>query len=85
MESEIKEIIKEARKTHGFIEVKKINGHLYLYKATSFRVPNKKWAKKITGEYIGRITPNGLIKTKKDKEQFTSTQTPCFSHPYLTK
>ena len=64
MESEIKEIIKEARKTHGSIEVKKINGHLYLYKATSIRVPNKKWPKKITGEYIGRITPNGLIETK---------------------
>ena len=64
MEANIKEIVKEARKTHGSIEVKKINGHLYLYKATSIRVPNKKWPKKITGEYIGRITPQGLIETK---------------------
>src|SRR5208283_2343313 len=64
MEAKIKEIVEEARKTHGSVEVKKINGHLYLYKATSIRVPNKKWPKKITGEYIGRITSNGLIETK---------------------
>lgn len=64
MQPWIKEILDEARKTYGSIEVKKNNGHLYLYKATSVRDPAKKWPRKVTGEYIGKITPEGLIETK---------------------
>src|SRR4030042_1196396 len=64
MEGWIKKIVEDARKTYGSVEVKKLNGHLYLYKVTSVRVPEKKWPKKVTGEYIGKITPQGLIKAK---------------------
>lgn len=64
MESWIKKIVDEARKTYGSVEVKRLNGNLYLYKVTSVRIPNKKWPKKVTGDYIGKITPQGLIKAK---------------------
>jgi transposase len=64
MEPWVKEIVEQARKKHGSIEVKKVKDRLYLYKATSIRVPGKKWPVKVTGEYIGRITPHGLIEAK---------------------
>lgn len=64
MEPWVKEIVEQARKKHGSVEVKKINNNLYLYKATSTRVPGKKWPVKVTGEYIGKITPQGLIEVK---------------------
>jgi transposase len=64
MESWIKKIVDNARKTYGSVEVKKLNGNHYLYKVTSVRVPNKKYPKKVTGNYIGKITPEGLIKAK---------------------
>jgi hypothetical protein len=64
MEAWVKKIVDEARKTYGSLEVKKIKENLYLYKATSVRDPTKKWPKKVTGEYIGKITPQGLITAK---------------------
>jgi transposase len=64
MESWIKKIVDDARKTYGSLEVKKINEHHYLYKVTSVRIPNKKWPRKVTGEYIGKITPQGIVKAK---------------------
>jgi len=60
MEPWVKKIVEQARKKYGSVEVKKINNNLYLYKATSTRIPGKKWPVKITGEYIGKITPHGL-------------------------
>jgi transposase len=64
MEAWVKEIVEQARKKYGSVEVKKINNNLYLYKATSTRVPGKKYPVKVTGEYIGKITPHGLIEAK---------------------
>ncbi len=64
MEDWIQKIVDDARKTYGSVEVKKLNGHLYLYKVTSVRIPNKKYPKKVTGQYIGKITPQGLIQAK---------------------
>lgn len=64
MEPWVKEIVEQARKKHGSVEVKKVKDRYYLYKATSTRVPGKKWPVKVTGEYIGKITPQGLIETK---------------------
>lgn len=56
--------MEQARKKHGSLEVKKIKDRHYLYKATSKRVPGKKWPVKVTGEYIGKITPQGLVEAK---------------------
>ena len=64
MEPWVKKIVEQARKKYGSVEVKKINNNLYLYKATSARIPGKKWPVKITGEYIGKITPHGLKESK---------------------
>jgi transposase len=60
----IKEIVDQARKTYGSVEVKTKNGSHYLYKATSIYKKDKKYPQKITKEYIGKITPQGLIPTK---------------------
>jgi transposase len=64
METRIKEIVDQARKTYGSVEVKRIKDNFYLYKVTRIRDPTKKWPKKITGEYIGKITSQGLIAAK---------------------
>ena len=42
-----------------------IRGKYYLYACTSKYDPEKKRAKKITGEYLGRITEEGLIPPKR--------------------
>lgn len=44
-----------------------IRGKYYLYACTSKYDPVKKRARKITGEYLGRITEDGLIPPKKKK------------------
>jgi transposase len=64
MEQWVKDIADKARKTYGSIEIKTKNGNHYLYKATSIYKQNKKYPQKITKEYIGKITPQGLIPTK---------------------
>jgi transposase len=64
MEQWIKEIADQARKTYGSIEIKTKNNNHYLYKATSIYKQGKKYPQKITKEYIGKITPQGLIPTK---------------------
>lgn len=64
MESWIKEIVDQARKTYGSVEVKTRGNNRYLYKATSKRQPGRKYPKKVTGEYIGKITRQGLITTQ---------------------
>ena len=46
-----------------------IRGKYYLYACTSKYDPVKKRAKKITGEYLGRITEDGLIPPKKKKDE----------------
>ena len=45
-----------------------IRGKYYLYACTSKYDPVKKRAKKITGEYLGRITEEGLIPPKRKRE-----------------
>jgi len=64
MEQWVKDIANQAKKTYGSIEIKTKNGNHYLYKATSIYKQNKKYPQKITKEYIGKITPQGLIPTK---------------------
>jgi transposase len=60
MEQWVKDIANQAKKTYGSIEIKTKNNNHYLYKTTSKRLPNKKYPQKITGQYIGKITPQGI-------------------------
>ena len=45
-------------------EIRNISGRYYIYKIHSERDPITKRPKKITDKYLGRITPEGLIKPK---------------------
>ena len=47
-------------------EIKKIKGNYYLYERTTVWDKVKKRAKKISGAYLGRITPEGLVKPAKE-------------------
>ena len=54
-----------------------INGHYYLYTVTSTWNKDKKRAQKITKQYLGKITPQGLTPPKhKHQPQTTPTTTP---------
>lgn len=53
--------------------VKKIGGTYYLYKRTSKRVPGKKYPQPVD-TYIGIITPDGIVETKKKKLATTSIE-----------
>lgn len=50
-------------KTKG-TEVRHVNGRYYLYKIHSVRDPKKGRPRKITDKYLGKITPEGLMKPK---------------------
>jgi transposase len=47
------------------LEIKSNNGNYYLYKRTTVYDKKIGGAKKISGEYLGKITPDGLIPPKK--------------------
>ena len=53
--------------------VKKVGGTYYLYKRTSKRVPGKKYPQPVD-TYIGIITPDGVIESKKKKLAITSVE-----------
>ena len=40
------------------------NGRYYLYRATSVWDKERGRPRRVTGEYLGRITPDGLVKPK---------------------
>ncbi|MCL2747770.1 MAG: hypothetical protein FWE59_03845, partial [Oscillospiraceae bacterium] len=46
--------------------VKKVGNEYYLYRATSKRVPGKKYPQPVE-EYIGTITREGVVRTNKRK------------------
>ena len=54
--------------------VKKINNVFYVYKATSKRVPGKKYPVQVTGDIVGKITPTGLIKNEEVKIDTSSAR-----------
>jgi transposase len=60
MERWIKRVIEKERKKYGYLEAKKIGSHYYLYRASSVYDPEKKRARKVSGEYMGKVTPRGL-------------------------
>ena len=53
--------------------VKKIGNTYYLYKRTSRRVPGKKYPQPVD-TYIGIITPEGVIESKKKKVSLTEVE-----------
>ena len=48
-------------------EVKRSGDSYYLYNVSSVWVPSKKRSRKISGKYLGTITPDGLIKPKYER------------------
>ncbi|MDR1993641.1 MAG: hypothetical protein LBQ98_09185, partial [Nitrososphaerota archaeon] len=66
------EKIKANKKTH--IELKKINGHYYVYTAHSHWDKQQKKPIKTT-HFIGKITPDGQYHPKTKKTKTTTTQT----------
>ena len=60
----------EAQKKRGY-EIKEIKGNYYMYERKSRYDKAKKKAVKVTGDYIGVITPEGLVpkKARFDKEK----------------
>jgi len=56
----LEKILEKQREKHGPVELKTINNRHYLYKVKSVYDPQKKRAKKISGEYLGRVTREGL-------------------------
>ena len=55
-------------------EVRNIKERYYLYEVTSKYDPAKKRSQKVTGRYLGRIKPEGLIKPKRETLQQTLQQ-----------
>ena len=68
MEKWILDILKQERKMRKIpLEVKELNKNFYLYRSTT--VWNKEEGKiKKVSEYIGRITPNGVIEKFQSKD-----------------
>lgn len=64
----------QKQKKKGF-EIKKIHGNYYMYELKSAWDPKRKKAKKVTGEYIGKVTPDGVVPKKKR----VSSTAPVFS------
>lgn len=62
----------QEQRTRG-TTVKKVGGTYYLYKRTSKRVPGKKYPQPVD-TYVGIITPNGIIESKKKKLATTSIE-----------
>jgi transposase len=62
MERWVKRVVERERKRYGYVEAKKIGSNYYLYRASSVYDPRKRRARKVSGEYMGRITPHGLQK-----------------------
>ena len=62
----------QAHKVRG-TTVKKVGDNYYLYKHTSKRVPGKKYPQPVD-TYIGLITPEGVIESKRKKVSLTEIE-----------
>lgn len=62
----------QAYKTRG-TTIKKVGTNYYLYKHTSKRVPGKKYPQPVD-TYIGVITPEGVIESRKKKLSLTDVE-----------
>lgn len=48
-------------------EMRKQHGSFHLYKITSVRDREKGRARKVTEKYLGKITPDGIVKPKSER------------------
>ena len=53
----------EKQKRQG-CEIKKIKDYYYMYERKSIWDPIRKKPKKVTGTYLGKVTPDGIISPK---------------------
>ncbi|MDP2844537.1 MAG: transposase, partial [Candidatus Methanoperedens sp.] len=68
MEQWVKEIVKTEREKRKLpLEAKKLNNNYYLYHSTTRWDKEEKKVKKVS-DYIGRITPKGVIELKKSND-----------------
>ncbi len=68
MEQWVKEIVKTEREKRKLpLEAKKLNNNYYLYHSTTRWDKEEKKVKKVS-DYIGRITPKGVIEQKKSND-----------------
>ena len=67
----------EKQKKTGY-EIKPIRGHYYMYERKSAWDPVRKKAKKVTGAYVGKVTPEGVVPPKKKLDP----DAPVFSMEY---
>ncbi len=58
----MRRIVEEARAKYGPVEVKRSGSNYYLSRVSSVYDPAKKRARKISGEYLGKITREGLVR-----------------------
>ncbi|MEM4089844.1 MAG: hypothetical protein QXQ46_03700 [Thermoplasmatales archaeon] len=56
----VKVMAAELKKKYGSIEVKRNGNSYYLYKVSSVYDREKKRARKVSGEHLGKLTRNGL-------------------------
>ena len=73
LDNQIGALVYAGKELYDYIEdISCIRGKYYLYACSSKYDPVKKRAKKITGEYLGRITEEGLIPPKRKKDRIDS-------------
>jgi len=76
----ISDAFKELKKKYGiYLELKKINGHFYIYHATSEWDAEKKKTRKIT-EYIGKITIDGQFRKKGQRNRLKQSYREIFEY-----
>jgi hypothetical protein len=61
----MKRIVDEARSRYGPVEVKRVGNNYYISRVSSVYDPVKRRARKISGEYIGKITPSGIVRAER--------------------
>ena len=61
----MQKIIDDARSKYGPVEVKRSGNNYYLSRVSSVYDPSKKRARKISGEYLGKITRDGLVHARR--------------------
>lgn len=59
-------VLKHKRKN---TEIRKFGNSYYLYEIKSVWDPEKKRARKVTVKYLGKITPDGIVRPRKERER----------------
>ena len=61
----MQKIVDEARSMYGPVDVKRSGNNYYLNRVSSVYDSSKKRVRKISGEYLGKITKNGLVRASR--------------------